>query len=290
MSDSKQLRVFIIGNTQELADAIGAALAEGFEVEATTDPRGIRAFSQAGRVGAIIITAGFPKPAPETLAKALRAALGDVCMLEVCGGISGLPEGSAFDGTLKFPLGNRVLISNVRRAIRTKLASQADYRPLQAEIEVRSIGLDDQSFYQVLEVPNDAPLDDITASYDRLSLRYHPDRLRKLEASSRESAMKLYLRIGEAYNTLRDVNDRMRYDHALTRGVPVDELRHSGDGPKAIEDYSDVAGAKKYLKLAHKAISAKAPKHALPHLKFALTLDEGNPLIIRKIEEIESGG
>ena len=278
----------MIGNTPELAAAIGGALAGSFEVEASSDPRGIRAFSEAGPVHAVIVTAGFPKPDPETLATALRTALGDVCMLEVCGGISGLPEGTAFDGTLKFPIANRILVSNVRRGIRTKMASRADFRPLQAEIDVRCISLETQTFYEVLDVPADAPLDDITVAYDQLSLRYHPDRLRRLDPLSRESAMQLYLRIGKGYQTLRDVNDRMRYDHALTRGMPVEELRHSSDGPRALEDYSEIAGAKKYLKLAHKAISAKSPRLALPHLKFALTLDEGNLLIVRKIEEIES--
>ena len=289
MTGKGRLRVFVIGNTPELANAIGAALAETFEVEASADPRTLRAFAAKGPISAVLVTAGFPKPDPETLARGLRGAIGDVCLLEVCGGISGLPEGTSFDGTLKFPLANKILASNVRRAVRAKRAADADYRPLQAEIEVRCIGLESQSHYAVLGVEPDAPLDTITAAYDSLSLRYHPDRLRRLEPASRESAMRLYLRVGEAYNTLRDVNDRMRYDHALARGVSVDELPNSNDGPLAIEDYSEVAGAKKYLKLAHKSISAKTPRLALPHLKFALTLDEGNPLIERKIQEIEAG-
>ena len=290
MTKSQHLRVFVIGNTPELATAIGDALSEAFDVEASTDPRMLRAFAAKGKVSAVFVTAGFPKPDPETLARGLRAALGDdACLLKVCGGISGLPDGTSFDGTLKFPLASKILISNVRRAIRAKRASEADYRPLQAEIEVRCISLETQTYYQVLGVAADAPLDQITASYDGLSLRYHPDRLRRLDDASRETAMRLYLRIGEAYNTLRDANERMRYDHAVTRGISVDDLRSSGDGPKAIEDCSDVIGAKKYLKLAHKAISAKTPRLALPHLRFALSLDEGNPLIERKIREIEAG-
>jgi hypothetical protein len=283
-------RVLVIGNSPELATSIAESLTSVFDALGTDDPRRIRGFAAEGPVAAVLVTAGFPKPDPETLAAALRPALPGTCLIQVCGGISGLPEGTNYDGTLKFPLAPRVLAANVRRMIRSSAAPDADNRPLQAEIELRCLGLESQTYYEVLNVAADASVDDITTAYDSLSLRYHPDRLRKLEPESREHAMRLYIRIGDAYRSLRVVNDRMRYDHALKSGVDVDELRKSGGGPKALEDYSRVNGAKRYLKLAHKAISGKTPKLALPHLRFALTLDEGNPLIARKIEEIENGG
>ncbi len=282
--------MLVIGNSPDLANAIAESLLSAFDAVGTHDPRAVREYATGGPIAAVLVTAGFPKPDPEALAAALKPALPGTCLIQVCGGISALPEGSNYHGTLKFPLAPRVLAANVRRMIRTSKATKSDHRPLQAEIELRCLGLSDQTHYKVLGVPPDAPLDDITAAYDSLSLRYHPDRLRKLEPESREHAMQLYIRIGDAYRTLRVVNDRMRYDHALQSGVNVNDLRNAGGGPKALEEYSQVNGAKKYLKLAHKAISAKTPKLALPHLRFALTLDEGNPLIARKIEEIEKGG
>jgi curved DNA-binding protein CbpA len=60
-------------------------------------------------------------------------------------------------------------------------------------------------YYQILGVPEDASIDQITAAYRALALRYHPDRNKSFDA---EEKMK---QINEAYNTLSDEQKRVSY-------------------------------------------------------------------------------
>lgn len=63
------------------------------------------------------------------------------------------------------------------------------------------------SYYEILEVPETAGLDDIKKSYRRLSMIYHPDK----NKNNPESTSK-FQKISEAYETLSDVDKKKEYD------------------------------------------------------------------------------
>lgn len=65
------------------------------------------------------------------------------------------------------------------------------------------------NYYEVLEVSCDATEDQITKSYRRLALKYHPDK-NKLDNGDR------FQRINEAYQVLRDNDKRKMYDTIYT--------------------------------------------------------------------------
>ena len=65
------------------------------------------------------------------------------------------------------------------------------------------------TLYNVLGVKDNATLEEIKASYRKLSLIYHPD------VTGGNSEM--YLKIQNAYNTLSDPQKRMEYDMRLYR-------------------------------------------------------------------------
>ena len=63
------------------------------------------------------------------------------------------------------------------------------------------------NYYEILELQKDCKQDEIEKSYKKLALRYHPDR----NPGDSECASK-FLKIQEAYDTLKDPNKRRNYD------------------------------------------------------------------------------
>jgi len=68
--------------------------------------------------------------------------------------------------------------------------------------------------YKVLEVPRDAPAEDIQHAYRTLALRYHPDRNPSPEAAARMTA------INEAWEVLGDAHRRRDYDARISKPAP----------------------------------------------------------------------
>lgn len=69
-----------------------------------------------------------------------------------------------------------------------------------------------QNFYEILEVEKNCSQEDIEKSYKKMALRYHPDR----NPGDSECASK-FLKIQEAYDTLKDPNKRRHYDMGPVR-------------------------------------------------------------------------
>lgn len=279
------MRAFVIAPSQPLVDALVGSLATSFDVQGSTDPRTIKAFAAEGPISAVLITENMDRPGPDALASALTPALGDATYVLVTRGVKAIAPDGPFGAGVSYPVADRIFASNIKRAVRAARAARFDPRAMQVEIELRSIGLDDKTHYEVLEVPADAGVDEVTRAYDTLSLKFHPDRLRRLGDDAREMGMQLYLRIGKAYRTLRSPNARIRYDHALDGGSPPED-EAPPDTLRVFADWSRNANARKYLALAQKALIAEDVNMALAHLRFAQTQDEDNRLIARKIEEL----
>lgn len=63
------------------------------------------------------------------------------------------------------------------------------------------------NFYEILEIPETASIDEIKKSYRRLSMMYHPDK----NTNSPDATAK-FQKISEAYETLGDVDKKKEYD------------------------------------------------------------------------------
>ena len=81
------------------------------------------------------------------------------------------------------------------------------------------------NFYEILEVPETAQLDDIKKSYRKLSMMYHPDKNK-----NNPDATAKFQKISEAYETLGDKEKKNEYD--MTRNNPFIKMMNSqGQGP-----------------------------------------------------------
>jgi len=68
------------------------------------------------------------------------------------------------------------------------------------------------SYYAVLECDETVTVEELRRSYQRLILRYHPD---KLAVSASASSSTEFVRIQTAWETLRDATSRQQYDQQL---------------------------------------------------------------------------
>ena len=70
-----------------------------------------------------------------------------------------------------------------------------------------------ENFYNILEVPETATIDEIKKSYRRLSILYHPDK-----NNNNQDATAKFQKISEAYETIGDQEKKAEYD--MTRNNP----------------------------------------------------------------------
>ena len=69
-------------------------------------------------------------------------------------------------------------------------------------------------FYKILQVSNDATLDEIKAAHRRLILQYHPDKSGKSGTGESEE----FRKVREAYEVLSDPARRIQYDNSIVNG------------------------------------------------------------------------
>jgi len=77
-----------------------------------------------------------------------------------------------------------------------------------------------ENFYEILEMPETANLDEIKKSYRRLSMMYHPDK----NKNNPDTTAK-FQKISEAYETLGDQERKNEYD--MTRNNPFIKMMNS---------------------------------------------------------------
>ncbi len=76
-----------------------------------------------------------------------------------------------------------------------------------------------ESFYDKLEVGKDASQAQIKASFRRLAIFYHPDKVKHLGDQAQRQANEKMKEISEAFAVLRSPEKRKLYDHCLEKGL-----------------------------------------------------------------------
>jgi len=87
-----------------------------------------------------------------------------------------------------------------------KLDGLADLETLFARLKTAG------NYYEVLDVPRLATIDEIKDAYHALALRFHPDRFHQSDAALRNKVESAFARIAHAYETLSDQTSRADYD------------------------------------------------------------------------------
>lgn len=76
-----------------------------------------------------------------------------------------------------------------------------------------------KSYYQILEIPNNASIKDIKNQFKKLSKKYHPDLNNHLGEEEKKANSDKFVVIVTAYDTLKDIKKKKQYDLQLKSGL-----------------------------------------------------------------------
>jgi DnaJ-class molecular chaperone len=149
--------------------------------------------------------------------------------------------------------------------------------------------LDLFTYYQLLEIAEDASPGDVRVAFYRQAARLHPDRFAGLgNPALRKRLVAIYARVAEAYKILSEPRKRSAYDAGLATGqVRYVETDREKKGPQNPEDAVSVPQAKKFLRLALQGARSGDWKGAHMNFKFALSYEPTNEYLLAKMAEAE---
>ncbi len=163
-----------------------------------------------------------------------------------------------------------------------------------APAEIRALArlLDELDYYQLLEVPADAPTSGVKKAYYGLTRKFHPDRSRRLDDDTREAARKVARRIAEAYAVLRDPRKRKAYDEqrSAANGTPRIQLveAEARTQRQGIEEtLGSTPNGRRFFALARSEIDRGNLEAAHRNIKMALTFEPGNDFFRQKLSDVQ---
>jgi len=153
--------------------------------------------------------------------------------------------------------------------------------------------LDDASYYEILGVPQDAPLEDVRHAFHQFALGFHPDSFRLADEQIKGCVRRVFERGVEAYRALSSAKLRSEYDLALAKGqlrLGRGERRAGvGVGAKSLDEVCRAPGAKLYARRSEELIAEGKLKEATFELWRALRAEDGpNPELIERIQALEA--
>jgi DnaJ-class molecular chaperone len=170
--------------------------------------------------------------------------------------------------------------------------------PAQAtELARLASALDDEDYFQMLQLPQRAVSGDIKRAFYRESRVYHPDRFYHLPSDdAKEHINTIYKRITEAYYVLRDDAKRKKYLADLAGPDRASKLRYSeasdaeqkAETKKAAEEeFGANPKSRQFFKSALADLAAQNWSSAERNLKMGLTYDPANQKFKDRLVEVQ---
>ncbi len=207
------------------------------------------------------------------------------------------PDDGPFDKALRYPVPGPVFRNAVNSMIQTESEAEQKerWRAFYKEVKSRLADAPEQSYYRLLGVEDGAPHHKLVKSFDRLSMRYHPDRYSQHRDKSWgqklfDKVNALYKLLTEAYGVVSDRRLRKKYDQALQDGrlrLDSDEASTGDDGPTALAELANTDKARRFLKMAQSDLAKGDHQSALQNLQFASSMEPDNSAIKEKVRELK---
>lgn len=155
------------------------------------------------------------------------------------------------------------------------------YWPVLKQLAVNIDGMD---YFQILNLPQDATPGDVKQTYYAQSRALHPDNFFQLQdAELKASVNKIYKRVTEAYNVLRDGPKRKLYTQNINSPQRAELLRYSEaaetvqkEQEKATKEVTQHPKAKTLYLVATQKMQAGNWDAAFKDLQTAVMFDPGN--------------
>jgi len=161
-----------------------------------------------------------------------------------------------------------------------------------AEIKALIKFMDELDYYQILEVPRDAPASAIKQGYYAVSRRYHPDANRALRGEARRNLEHVAKRVTEAYSVLHHARRRRAYDGQLAKDHHAVRIRlaeaDSQAEKKTLEDHlGTTPNGRRFFALVRADIDRNDLDSAIRNLQMALTYEPANQFFKQKLKDLK---
>lgn len=159
-----------------------------------------------------------------------------------------------------------------------------------AEVRALAMLIDELDYYQLLEIPRDAPFSAVKRAYYTVTRRLHPDANRALPAADREALENVARRVSEAYQVLRDGRRRQAYDAQLAAGstgrIQLADAEAQADRAAVEHHMGRTPNGRRYFNLARGDIDRGDLAGAQRNLRTALTFESDNAYFKKKLDEV----
>jgi DnaJ-class molecular chaperone len=159
-----------------------------------------------------------------------------------------------------------------------------------AEVRALSGLIEELDYYQLLEIPKDAPTSAVKRAYHAVSRRLHPDANRRLAGEDRQLLEGIARRVCEAYQVLRDGRRRKAYDGQLDSGrgarMQLAEAEAHAEREALEHHLGKTPQGRRFFNLARADLDRGDLASAHRNLKTALTFEPGNDFFKRKLGEV----
>jgi DnaJ-class molecular chaperone len=159
-----------------------------------------------------------------------------------------------------------------------------------AEVRAMAGLVDELDYYQLLEIPRDAPASAVKRAYHGASRRLHPDANRSLPGAERSLLESVARRVCEAYQVLRDGRRRKSYDAQLATGagarIQLAEAEAQAEREALDHHMGRTPNGRRFFNLARGEIDRGELSGAQRHLRMALTFEPDNAYFKKKLAEL----
>jgi DnaJ-class molecular chaperone len=159
-----------------------------------------------------------------------------------------------------------------------------------AEVRAMAGLIEELDYYQLLEIPKDAPTSAVKKAYHAVSRRLHPDANRGLVGEERDLLEGVARRVCEAYQVLRDGRRRRAYDSQLGAGkgarMQLAEAEAHAEREALEHHLGKTPNGRRFFNLARGDLDRGDLASAHRNLKTALTFEPGNAYFKKKLDEV----
>lgn len=147
-------------------------------------------------------------------------------------------------------------------------------------------------YYQLLEIPREAPASAVKRAYHAIARRLHPDANRDLPGPERAALESVARRVCEAYQVLRDGRRRRAYDAQLAAGsgtrIRLAEAEAQAEREAVAHHLGRTPNGRRYFNLARGDIDRGDFAGAQRNLRTALTFEPDNAFFRKKLDEVSA--
>ncbi len=207
------------------------------------------------------------------------------------------PSKGPFDNALRYPIPGPVLRNAIKKLASTESKGQDKdrWRAFYKEVKGRLKKAPKQSYYAILGVEDGAPHHRLVKAFDKLSMRYHPDRYSQYRGETwgkklHEKVNALYKLMTEAYGVVGDRRMRKKYEDALADGelrLDPEDANPTDTGPRSIEELANTSKGRRFLQMAQTDLAKGDEASAIQNLQFALSMEPDNSAIKKRLQKLK---